>query len=195
MRLGNDSLRWGVISIALHWLTVLLIITIVAIGLYMTEMPNSMQKLRTYALHKSLGLTVLGLSLARIGWRAFAGAPGPVGGTPPWQRRAAAASHTLLYLLLLALPLSGWAYNSAANFALQWFGLFNLPRLVAADAELKALFLTLHNGLFYALLALALVHAGAAIWHHRRGDATLARMLPVLEPRDEPNPPTEPDRP
>lgn len=181
MILGNDRQRWGALSIGLHWLTVALIVALAVIGLIMTDMPNSMDKLRIYALHKSLGLTVLGLTALRLGWRLCAGAPGPVPGTPPWQRRTAAWTHGLLYTLLMALPLSGWVYNSVSNFALQWFGLFNLPKLVPADPELKSLALATHNWLFYLLAMLVLVHAGAALWHHyRHRDTTLTRMLPVL---------------
>lgn len=181
MILANDRQRWGAISIGLHWLTVALIVALAAIGLIMTEMPNSMDKLRLYALHKSLGLTVLGLTALRLAWRLWAGAPEPVPGTPGWQRRAAGWTHGMLYVLLLAIPLSGWAYNSASNFALRWFGLFNLPKLVPADPALKALALFTHNWLFYLLAGLVLAHAGAALWHHyRHRDVTLARMLPVL---------------
>ncbi len=173
--------HWSRLTIALHWLTVALIVAIAAIGLYMTDMPNSMAKLKTYALHKSLGLTVLALTLIRLAWRLRAGTHRPVPNTPPWQRRAATVSHALLYLLLLVVPLSGWAYNSAANFALQWFGLINLPRLLPADAELKTVMLIMHNGAFWALMALVMLHTGAALWHHaHRRDPTLRRMLPIL---------------
>lgn len=192
MPLRNDQQHWGTISILLHWLTVILILALAVLGLSMTEMPNSMAKLRTYALHKSLGLTVLGLTLLRLGWRLWTGAPAPVPGTPPWQARLAAFTHGLLYLLLLALPLSGWAYNSASNFALQWFGLVNLPKLIAPDPGLKAVFHDIHETLFWILAATVLVHAGAALWHHlERRDATLARMLPGLKPPS-PQPPTDP---
>ena len=181
MELRNDSATWGLPSIVLHWLSVLLILSIAVIGLYMTEMPNSMVKLKTYALHKSLGITVLGLTALRLGWRLYAGAPHPVPDTARWQRQAASASHALMYAMLALLPLSGWAYNSTSNFALQWFGLINLPRLVPADPALKSLALSLHNSLFWVLMALVLIHAGAALWHHLvRRDATLSRMLPGL---------------
>lgn len=183
MRWRNHPDRWGMPSIGLHWLTVLLIVVMAILGLSMTELPNSMTKLKLYALHKSLGLTVLTLTALRLAWRLAAGAPAPLAGTPRWQLAAARVSHTLLYLLLLAIPLSGWAYNSAANFALQWFGLFNLPKLVSPDPGLKAVFHEVHEALFWTLAAIVLVHAGAALWHHyRQHDATLARMLPGMRP-------------
>lgn len=189
----NHPDRWGTPSIALHWLTVLLIVAMAVLGLSMTELPTSMTKLRLYALHKSLGLSVLALTALRLGWRLYAGAPAAIAGTPRWQLRAAHLSHALLYLLLLAIPLSGWAYNSAANFALQWFGLFNLPKLVPADPGLKIVLREVHEALFWTLAAIVLVHAGAALWHHyRQRDLTLARMLPGLKSRGAKLPGVEP---
>src|SRR3546814_8287765 len=83
--------------------------------------------------------------------------------------------------ILLAIPLSGWAFNSASNFALRWFGWFNLPRLVAADPGLKAFFHEAHEWLFWLLVVVVLVHAGAALKHHWMDrDDVLTRMLPWL---------------
>jgi cytochrome b561 len=85
----------------------------------------------------------------------------------------------LLYALLFAIPLSGWLLNSAAGFPLQWFGLFNLPPIAPSDTALRELAGTLHLWLFLLLVAVALVHAVAALHHHLvLRDATLARMLP-----------------
>lgn len=175
----NTAHRWGGASQALHWLIVLLILGQGAAGLVMVEMAVSPDKIRLYALHKSVGLTVLALAAIRLLWRLHAGAPAPVPGTPAWQRRAAAASHWLLYGLLFAIPLSGWLYNSAAGFPLQWFGLFNLPSIAPADPSLRRAAYAAHEWLFWLLVALALVHAAAALYHHAvLRDATLARMLP-----------------
>lgn len=182
----NDATRWGDISQLLHWLVVALILLQGPLGLLMANMPNSPDKIRAYALHKSIGLTVLALAALRLAWRLHAQAPAPVPGTPPWQERAARISHALLYALLFAIPLSGWLFNSAAGFPLQWFGLFNLPALAASDPALRELAGTVHLWLFLLLVAVALVHAGAALHHHLvLRDATLARMLPRgwLRPR------------
>lgn len=170
--------RYGAVQIALHWITVALIVWLAWLGLTMTELPLSPEKLRTYALHKSLGLTVLGVTVIRLLWRWIAKTPPALPG-PRWQLLAAKAGHVGLYLLLLAVPLSGWLYNSASNFPLQWFGLFNLPALVDGDKALKATALTIHETLFWTLIALITVHAAAALWHHyAKRDDTLRRMLP-----------------
>lgn len=177
--LRNSSQRWGLVSIGFHWVLAIGILAMIAIGLYMVEMPNSMAKLRMYALHKSIGLTVLAVVFLRLAWRLYAGAPEPEPGTPRWQHRAASATHWLLYGLMLAMPLSGWLYNSAANFPLQWFGLFNLPALASPDPELRALARSLHTWGFYLISALVLLHSAAAIKHHLFDrDRTLLRMLP-----------------
>ena len=171
-------LRYDAVQIALHWITLILIVWLAWLGLTMTELPLSPDKVRAYALHKSLGLTVLGITVFRLLWRGLARTPPALPG-PRWQQLAAKAGHAGLYLLLIALPLSGWLYNSASNFPLQWFGLFNLPALVNGDKVLKATALGIHQTLFWALLALIAVHAAAALWHHYvKRDDTLRRMLP-----------------
>lgn len=184
MHLRNDTRHWGAISIALHWLTVVLIIGLGTLGLVMTELPTSPLKISLYALHKSFGLTVLALTVLRLLWRFYAGAPDAVPGMPRWQARIAHAVHGALYTLLLAIPLSGWLFNSAAGFPLRWFGLFSLPKLSHYDKTLKAFAHETHETLFYVLAALLLAHAGAALVHHYRDrDATLARMWPWAKPR------------
>ena len=87
--------------------------------------------------------------------------------------------HAALYVLLFAVPISGWVMNSAAGFPLQWFGLFNLPSIAPHDRDLHELAESMHEWLFWALVALAAAHAAAALYHHLfQRDATLARMLP-----------------
>ena len=176
----NTRDRWGPVSQLLHWLIVLLILGQGTVGLLMTEMRNSPDKIELYALHKSVGLTLLALVALRLAWRLYAGSPLAVAGMPRWQARIASLTHGLLYALLLALPLTGWLLNSAAGFPLQWFGLFNLPDIAATDHDLHELAEEAHGLLFWTLVVVALVHAGAAIHHHLfLRDATLARMLPA----------------
>ncbi|MDE2406562.1 MAG: cytochrome b [Xanthomonadaceae bacterium] len=179
MPLKNTATRWGIISQLLHWLMAILIVAMAWLGLTMGDLPNGPDKIATYALHKSLGLSLLALVVLRLLWRLLAGAPAHVAGTPPWQVRVAAATHFMLYVLLFALPLTGWLLNSAAGFPLQWFGLINLPALAGHDEALHTLATSAHEWLFWLLAALVLAHAGAALFHHLiQGDATLARMLP-----------------
>ena len=179
MPLKNTREEWGVVSKTLHWLVVALILAMAWLGLTMGDLPNGPDKIATYALHKSIGLTILALVLLRLGWRLYAGAPETVPGTPPWQERIASLTHWALYALLLAMPLSGWVLNSSSGFPLQWFGLFNLPAIVGKDHDLHELAEGIHELLFWALVALVVAHAAAAFYHHlSQRDATLACTLP-----------------
>lgn len=183
--------RWGGISQFLHWTIAVLILCIGAVGLVMGELPRSPKYFWVYTAHKSLGLTVLALVLVRIGWRLYAGAPPPVPGTPRWQAWLATAMHVLLYGMALAMPLSGWIYDSASGLRpFRWFGQVEVPKLVAPDAALSEAAHGWHEWLFWLLLVLVAAHAAAALYHHFvRHDATLARMLPrrmtTLPPRED----------
>jgi len=178
MSLKNTTERWGPVSQLLHWTIALLLVAISVIGLVMSDMPNTPDKIRVYALHKSLGLTVLALAVVRLAWRAYAGAPAPLP-APRWQHRIASLTHVAMYALIFAMPISGWLMNSWAGYPLQWFGLFNLPRVVGRDEALHEVAEELHEAGFWLLLVLVLAHAGAAFYHHLfQHDTTLARMLP-----------------
>ncbi len=179
MPFKNTRAEWGSVSKLLHWLVVVLILVMAWIGLRMGDMPNGPDKIATYAMHKSIGISILALVLLRLSWRLYAGAPAAVPGTPAWQERLASLTHWALYALLLAIPLSGWVLNSASGFPLQWFGLFNLPAIVGRDHGLHELAEEVHEWLFWAMVALAVAHAAAAFYHHLfQRDATLARMVP-----------------
>lgn len=179
MSLKNTD-RWGATSQLLHWTIAVLILSIGAVGLVMGELPRSPKWFWVYTLHKSLGLTVLALVLVRIAWRLYAGAPPPVAGTPRWQARLASFTHGAIYVLILAMPLSGWLYDSASGLRpFRWFGLAEVPKLSPPHEALADAMHETHELLFWVLIALVIGHAGAALYHHFvRRDATLARMLP-----------------
>lgn len=180
MTLKNTDERWGAISQAFHWLIVVLILVMAYLGLTMGDLPNGPRKINIYALHKSIGLTILALVALRVAWRLYAGAPAPVPGTPTWQQRIASVTHGLLYALLFAIPVSGWVLNSAAGYPLQWFKLFNLPAITGRSEAVHEAAEGAHEFLFWVLVALVLAHAAAALYHHLfQNDATLRRMLPA----------------
>src|SRR3546814_9033605 len=118
-------------------------------------------------MHKSTGIAVLALVLVRIAWRLYAGTPKPVAGTPTWQLRIASITHFLLYALLLAMPLSGWLYDSASGLRpFHWYGLVDMPKLSAPNEGLAELSNDAHELLFWVLVALVVMHASAAFYHH-----------------------------
>lgn len=168
-------------AIGLHWLMAALILTALPLGLYMTELPLSPHKLKLYAWHKWLGITILGLACLRVAWRLTHRPPPLPASLPAWQRRAAAVSHALLYPLMLAVPLSGWLMSSAKGFPTVYLGLWQLPDLVAKDTLLAERLVELHFGLNALLLAVLVAHVGAALKHALIDrDGVFARMWPAL---------------
>lgn len=177
----NTAERWGAVSQALHWLVVALVLMLAIVGLNLDSLPKTPKYFWVFTMHKSIGITVLALVLLRIGWRLYAGAPAPAAGTPPWQARIAATTHVLLYALLLAMPLSGWLYDSASGLRpFRWFGMVAVPKLAAPGRALADNARDAHEWLFWMLVALVALHVAAALHHHLfRNDPTLSRMLPA----------------
>ena len=175
--------RYTSTAIALHWLIAALIVCGFTLGLSMVDLPLSRQKLQWYAWHKSIGLTVFLLSCARLAWRGWHPPPPPPP-MPDWQRRAAAISHAMLYVLLLVIPISGWLYSSATGVQVVYLGLLPLPDLVPKDKGLATVLRACHVTLNFTLLMLVCVHAAAALKHHVIDrDTVLWRMFPAARPR------------
>lgn len=178
MPLRNTAENYGSLAKLLHWSILLLIIVQYFLAESADEMPDGPGKLQVYGQHASLGMLILLLAVARIGWRlANKGRPVPVG--EGLMKKAAAAGHGLLYLLVLAQPLSGWAMWSAAGHTASLFGAFGFPALVGANPELHEVLEGVHEALFYTLVAVAVLHAAAALYHHAfLKDDVLRRMSP-----------------
>lgn len=185
MTAKNTAETWGWVSRTLHWLIAVLILCLGVVGLAIANhaFPQTPKYFWIWTAHKSLGITVLALMLARLLWRLYAGAPKPVPNTPSWQHAVATLTHWLLYALALAIPFSGWLYDSASGLRpFKFFGTFAVPKLVAPDEALRHTAHFLHEWGFWALILLVLAHAGAALYHHLfLRDATLTRMLPFAK--------------
>lgn len=179
MQWRNSSQNYGAVAKFLHWSIVVLIVAqylIIESGEGLADGP---EKFAIIATHKSLGMLVLGLAVARVAWRIANGRhPAPVP-MPRLQRAAAAAGHGLLYVLVLVQPLSGWLMSSAAGYPTSFFGLFEFPMPVAEDPGAREFYEEVHEALFGAIVVIAVLHALAALYHHflLRDDA-LRRMLP-----------------
>ncbi len=175
---------YGQIAIGLHWLIAFGIIATFALGLYMHELPLSPQKLKLYSWHKWAGVSIFLFVVLRLGWRLAHRPPRLPAAMPAWQRMAAEATHGLLYLLMFAVPLSGWLMSSAKGFQTVWFGVLPLPDLLDKNKELGDLLKEVHEALNFGMAGLVLAHAGAALKHHLIDrDEVLARMLPFLAPK------------
>lgn len=168
-------------AIALHWLVALIIFISFPVGLYMVELPLSPTKLKIYSYHKWAGVTVFLLAVLRLGWRLRHAPPPLPPSMPAWQRGFAGATHILMYVLILAIPISGWLMSSALGFKTVYFGVLPLPDLLPKDKELGELLKLVHMSMNYTLAALVAAHIGAALKHHFVDrDDILARMLPRL---------------
>jgi cytochrome b561 len=153
-------------AIVLHWLMALLIFAAFPLGLTMVDLPLSPDKLKLYSYHKWIGITVLLLAAIRLSWRMTHTPPPLPAGTAAWQRHASAVVHGLLYLLMIAIPVSGWLMSSAKGFQTVWFGVLPLPDLVDKNRELGDLLAGVHKALNFTLLGLVILHVGAALQHH-----------------------------
>lgn len=178
-RYATDTSRYSSVAIAFHWTIALLVIANLVIGIGHEGIPALRNLMGA---HKAIGITVLALTAARVAWRLAHRPPPLPASTPDWQRGTAHLTHWALYALMIAMPLTGWAMVSApdATRPLSWFGLFNVPLLPlsagAADAGHSA-----HGVLGWLMLALVVLHVGAALYHHFvRRDYVLARMAPAL---------------
>jgi cytochrome b561 len=173
--------RYDRTAIALHWVTAILIVANLTLGVSMVGLPISPRKLHWYLWHKTIGVTIFALTSARVGWRALHPPP-PQVPMPPWQRRASALSHASLYALLLLIPISGYLYSSATGVQVVWMGLLPLPDLVPKDKALGDTLRIVHVTLNSLLVVMLLVHVTAALRHHFvHRDGVLARMLPFIK--------------
>ncbi|HEV7352631.1 MAG TPA: cytochrome b [Brevundimonas sp.] len=176
--------RYSTVAIALHWGIAVLVL--MQIGLYFAADAVEGPAARTFIdVHKASGLSILVLTLIRLLWRVRHPAPPLPAATPGWQRYLARITQVLFYVVLIALPLGGWAASSAAQRPIDWFGLFNWPLLpLPADRELAGALMQMHeNGAKVLYVLLALHVAGALKHQFIDRDSVLRRMLPILPPR------------
>jgi len=178
MRLRNNDRGYGLVTQLLHWGTAGLIVWMFYLGWTMVELPVSPAKFEAYALHKSLGLTIMALSALRLIWRLANPVPALPENMARWERWLAHGTHAALYGLLFLIPLAGWLYASASATPVNYFGLFTVPDLVAADEALADRLLLVHYLLGNLLLVVLALHVLGALKHQLISrDQVLKRML------------------
>lgn len=189
--------RYTAVAIALHWAIAAAIVLNLGLGWWMHEAIEesawAARAIAAFQLHKSIGLTVLGLSLLRLAWRLAHRPPPLPDGMRVWERLAARAVHWAFYGLMIALPLSGWLYASTQWREDQplavptlWFGLFEVPHLLGLDelpaprrASLAGPLEDTHEALAWIMAGLLALHVVAALKHHWLDrDGVLASMRP-----------------
>lgn len=165
--------RYSTVAILFHWSIALLVIANMAIGFGLVGAMST---------HKAIGITVLVLTVLRIGWRLTHRPPPLPANVPGWQAKAAWVSHALFYVLLIAMPITGWLMvsNSDVLRPLTWFGLFDIPYLTISPAAGDAGH-DIHELLALPFAGLIMLHVAAALKHHLIDrDSVLTRMAPIF---------------
>jgi cytochrome b561 len=177
---------YSAVAKTLHWLIALAIIGMLALGWIMTSQPNGPAKFSLFQWHKSIGITILLLSLVRLGWRLTHQVPRLPGSMPRWEKYAANVTHVIFYVLIIGMPLTGWIIvsTSSLNIPTILYGFIpwpSLPILPTLDnkRDIGHAFGAIHGFLAYFVVGLLLLHIGAALKHHfMTRDDILLRMAP-----------------
>lgn len=179
MTYGSRTDHYPATSKLLHWLVAACVLITAPVAIAMTRIGKGLTQDMLYNLHKSLGVLILTLMVLRLINRLAVGALAPEAEIEPWQKTVSSIVHTSLYALLLAMPVVGYIANSAYGTTTPFFGLFELPTIVAKDEELATQLFTLHRWAGWLVILLVLTHISAALYHYFiRRDAVLKRMLP-----------------
>lgn len=166
MRLRNDREQFGIVAKVLHWGVAALIVTQFSIAFYMEDLPKGLERFRYVELHKSIGIVILALMVLRFLWRTNNPPPPLPNDLPVWEIWAANASHWALYGFVIVQSLSGMSLVWAANSPLTFFGWFVLPNPIGPDKALRAFFGEIHEYAAFGIVALLVLHIGAALRHH-----------------------------
>lgn len=199
----TSSTRYTSVAIVLHWTLAILILGMIPVGWWMSDAvldPAFRAKAgQAFQLHKSVGFTILGLSVLRLIWRLTHKAPSLPQAMPAWEKNVVRLTHWLFYFLMIALPVTGWIYVSAGYsvtferffpVASNWFGLVEVPHIapVATRSEesrkaIGTAAMNVHSKLAWGVLVLGGLHVAAALKHHLfNRDDVLTRMVPFLKP-------------
>ena len=183
MNFLNTKKKFGSISKLFHWIVSILMISMLVMGLVMTRMDRSAFRVELYGIHKSLGLTLLILIVARLLWRLINRVPTYPESIPKWEQTFARIGHWVLYLIILAMPLSGWLMSTATGHAPDFWhwGAWAMPG-INANKTLAKTANQYHEILAYAVIVLVSLHVLMALKHHYLGkNNILRRMLPFTK--------------
>lgn len=183
MAAEKTILKYNRTQIILHWLIAVIILGMLGLGLYMVELPKQSElppgeesvRAFYFLLHKSLGITVATLIFIRIIWRLTHKAPALPDTISKWQQKAASSVHGMLYVVMIAMPLSGFLQSMYSSYDTKFWGIV-LPRLVEADSTMRDNFTELHEVLAFIFITLIVIHVAAAIKHRIAGTGIMERM-------------------
>jgi cytochrome b561 len=180
----NDpsAARYTGVAQFFHWLIAVLVVTQFVLARWALSLPLGSHKLALLARHKSVGMTVLMLAILRLAWRLAHRPPALPANMTRFERVAARATHIAFYVLLFAMPLTGWMMSSAKAYSVSWFGFFTWPDLIGKNEAAFNLLRTTHDTMSALLFAVAILHILAALKHHFwNRDTVLLRMLPFTK--------------
>ena len=168
--------NYNKVSKVLHWSVALLILGLLVVGFWMEGLTPPF-KFEVYGIHKALGITVLLLAIVRIVWTHATQKPKALSTHKQWEKILSKTIHIVLYIAMLAFPLSGWVMSSAGGYPISFFGLFEVPPIVGENKELSGLANQIHGLLAYIVIGCVGLHIIGALKHHVMDkDATLTRM-------------------
>lgn len=179
VRSANGAAAYDPVARAFHWLTVLLVVAQFIIGWTMPDIRRGTQPVGLIQWHLVVGSSLLVVVVFRLAWRLTHRPPPPPPGLPLWQERVASITHAALYVLLLVVPITGWAAASVRPWVVRAFGVLPLPQLLPANAKIGFRIGDFHGGLLaWTLLVVVALHVLAALYHRFvLRDTLLKRML------------------
>jgi cytochrome b561 len=181
MQLRNSPSEYGIVAVALHWLTVTFVVVAWLLGTFHDELPRGAARSAGLFIHMSAGLAVVALLVLRVPWRFFDRPPLEATPLHAWVGRTATLTHLALYALLIATPAVGIVLQFALGGALPIFGIAKIASPWVRDRAYAIAVKDIHETLANVLMIVAAIHTAAALAHHWiLRDRTLARMLPFL---------------
>lgn len=179
--LGQSAMRYSRGAMWFHWIIAALVVLNLLLGLFHEDFSKPVRGSMMFY-HKAIGLTVLGLTVARLLWRLGHRPPPFDVALRPWEIWLARITHWLFYILLLAIPLTGWMVSSGGGKPVDFFGLFNIPALpVDPSREAHHRFEEIHEIVGKLMIGLILLHIAGALKHHLQGHRhMIGRMGPWL---------------
>lgn len=180
MSARNTTDSWGWVAKSLHWLIFFLMLAAwFAVESHEDFPKGSAERAQWVLLHKSFGASVFFLVWLRLYWRLSGLVPEPEP-APRWQLRLASLMHWALYAMMILMPLSALMASQFSGRPAPFFGIFEIPAVLAGNKPLAGQLMGLHKEILWPLLLVLIAgHAGAALWHHfLTKDRTMRRMLP-----------------
>ena len=180
----NTTNRYGLVAIVLHWIMAVMIFGLFALGWYMVDLTYYDKLYKTLPfVHKSVGVLFALLLIFRLLWRMINITPNFEQSLASWEKMAARIAHMALYILMILIAASGYLISTANGASIAVFDLFQLPAIITGLPDQEDISGLVHKYLAYALMGLALLHAGAALKHHYIDkDNTLRKMFGVTSP-------------